>query len=80
VTTKANAKEVPAARFKAECIALLDEVAERGAVWVVTKRGRPVARVVPIERRRKKHRLEGTVKTIGDIVAPIGGDWDALSR
>ena len=40
---------VPAGEFKTHCLRLLDEVAETGKEIVVTKRGKPVARVVPIE-------------------------------
>lgn len=40
---------VPAGEFKQRCLALLDQVAETGMPIVVTKRGHPVARVVPIE-------------------------------
>ena len=39
---------MPAGRFKAECLALLDRVEQSGEPVVVTKRGRPVAEVVPI--------------------------------
>jgi prevent-host-death family protein len=40
---------VPASRFKTHCLAMLDEVAATGEQIVVTKRGRPVARLVAIE-------------------------------
>jgi prevent-host-death family protein len=40
---------VPAGEFKQRCLALLDQVAETGMPIVVTKRGKPVARVVPAE-------------------------------
>lgn len=40
-------KEITASQFKARCLRLLDEVAETGETLVVTKHGRPVARVVP---------------------------------
>lgn len=40
---------VPAGEFKAKCLKLLDEVAETGETIVVTKRGKPVARVGPME-------------------------------
>lgn len=42
-------RRVPAGEFKQKCLALLDRVAETGMPVVVTKRGRPVARVVPID-------------------------------
>lgn len=40
---------IQASAFKATCLALLDEVADEGVEYVVTKRGRPVARLVPID-------------------------------
>ncbi len=42
-------RTIPAGRFKAQCLALLDEVATTGETIVVTKRGKPVARVGPVE-------------------------------
>ena len=41
-------RTIPAGRFKAECLRLLDEVAETGETIVVTKRGKPVAKVEPV--------------------------------
>ena len=67
---------VPAGEFKARCLALLDEVAESGAELLVTKRGRPVARVVPAEPPRG---LGGSVVSEGDLVSPIGEAWNAGS-
>jgi prevent-host-death family protein len=52
-------RTIPASEFKAKCLALLDEVAENGQSLVVTKRGKPVARVVPVE---KPESLLGSVK------------------
>lgn len=69
-------KAVPAAKFKAECLALLDRVAETGESLVITKRGRPVARVLPMEPSEPKS-LRGSVREIGDIVAPIDVSWEA---
>ena len=42
-------KIVPAGAFKQGCLAMLDEVAATHRPIVVTKRGRPVARVVPVQ-------------------------------
>jgi prevent-host-death family protein len=42
-------RTIPAGRFKAECLRLLDEVAETGETIVVTKRGKAVAKIEPIE-------------------------------
>jgi prevent-host-death family protein len=41
--------EVPAGEFKAKCLALLDQVRDTGEAIVVTKRGKPVARILPLE-------------------------------
>lgn len=65
---------MPAGRFKAECLALLDRVEQTGEPLVVTKRGRPVAEVVPI--RASGRTLRGSVEVRGDIVAPILEAWD----
>jgi prevent-host-death family protein len=69
-------KKVPAAEFKAECLALLDRVSEHHETYVVTKHGRPVAQVVPIETPAPRP-LAGSVQVRGDIVAPVLDDWDA---
>ena len=67
-------RRVPAGKFKAQCLALLDRVASTGECLVVTKRGKPVARVVPLATSRSS--LLGSVKFVGDIVAPPGDRWD----
>ena len=73
--TMKKSQEVPAARFKAECLALLDRVAETGEELIVTKRGRPVARIVPVA-KGERSTLLGSVEIIGDITAPIGEEWE----
>lgn len=77
VMTMTKKRTVPAGRFKAECLALLDRVAETGESYIVTKRGRPVAEVVPV-RTHPIRSLRGSVTTHGDIVGPILGDWDVV--
>ncbi len=47
-------KSIPAGLFKQGCLALLDEVGEGKVELVVTKRGKPVARVVPIVAEREQ--------------------------
>ena len=42
-------RSIPATQFKARCLALLDEVAQRRETLVITKRGKPVARVLPVD-------------------------------
>jgi prevent-host-death family protein len=71
------AKTVTASRFKAECLALLDEVAEVGDSLIVTKRGKPVAVVGPVQ---EPESLRGSVKfnvSDDDLLAPLPERWDA---
>lgn len=66
---------ISAAKFKAECLALLDTVARTGRGLVVTKRGRPVARLVPLEAAARA--LEGSIVKESDLVSPIKASWNA---
>jgi prevent-host-death family protein len=70
---------VKAGDFKARCLALLDQVAERGEPILVTKRGRPVAVVsapAPVV-DNPRERLFGSVVFEGDLVSPVGEAWEA---
>ena len=69
-------RSIAAGRFKAECLALLDRVARTGEPLLVTKRGKPVARVVPVAPQRPTRSLKGSAKVHGDIVGPVFKDWD----
>jgi len=69
-------KAIPAGQFKAKCLALLDEVESKGKSIVVTKRGRPVARVVPLGRGGRGS-LRGTLIYEEDALSPIDVEWDA---
>nr|MBU2748710.1 type II toxin-antitoxin system prevent-host-death family antitoxin [Acidithiobacillus montserratensis] len=64
------AMQVNAAEFKANCLKMLDEVAATCEPLVITKRGKPVARVVPIE-EEDAHGLFGYMKGTGKIVGDI---------
>jgi prevent-host-death family protein len=72
-------RRVSAADFKANCLRLMDEVAQRRAPLVITKRGKPVAKLVPIDDKPVDlfGYMAGTIKICGDIVSPIDGDWTA---
>jgi prevent-host-death family protein len=70
---------VGAAEFKARCLELMDHVAATGNAIVITKRGKPVARLAPVAARRKSlvGALKGHVRITGDIIAPVDVSWDA---
>ncbi|MBI2061986.1 MAG: type II toxin-antitoxin system Phd/YefM family antitoxin [Nitrospirae bacterium] len=63
-----------AGRFKSECLGVLDRVSRTGEPMVVTKRGRPVAKIVSVE-PPSKGTLRGSVRYLGDIVEPLGEKW-----
>ena len=73
---KRSRRSVSAANFKAHCLRLLDQVATRKEVLIVTKRGRPVAKVVPVDDVAPRS-LRGSVRYNGDIVGPLPDFWDA---
>ncbi len=74
-------KTIPAGEFKAKCLALLDEVQDSHSEIIVTKRGKPVAKLVPLALERSKStlgQLSGTVKincSLEDLFA-TGEVWN----
>ena len=75
VTMGSKQRRIPAGEFKAKCLALLDEVATTGISIVVTKYGKPVAKVVPLRAADELPDLRGSVVREGDIVSPIDVRW-----
>ena len=75
------ALEIPAGEFKARCLQLMEQVRTTRRPIVITKRGKPVARLVPVEeaplRRAIFGCMKGTVTIHGDIVGPTGEEWHA---
>lgn len=71
---------VPAGEFKAKCLKLIDEVAEKRKPLVITKRGKAVARLVPEPKGKQKlfGSMKGSVLWEGDIISPIDVEWDAM--
>jgi prevent-host-death family protein len=68
---------IAAGEFKSKCLKLLDQVAEERQTLVITKRGRPVAKLVPIEPQVELFgALRGTGTIIGDIISPLENDWE----
>ena len=72
-------KQIGAAKFKEQCLALLDQLDAEGLV--VTKRGKPVARVLPFA-SPKGHligSLRDKIQVKGDI-STTGLEWDAVAQ
>lgn len=71
-----DVREVSAAEFKAKCLSLFDEVESSRRSFVITKRGRPVARVVPLPREPSSS-LRGSLLHEEDLLAPVDIAWEA---
>jgi prevent-host-death family protein len=71
-------KTIGAAQFKEKCLSILDRLSPEGII--VTKHGKPVAKVVPIEAASSSliGSLEGKIRIKGDILS-TGIEWDAES-
>ena len=71
-------REMAAAKFKEQCLAILDEVDEDGIV--ITKRGKPVAKLIPIRAESASliGSLKDKVRIKGEILS-TGAAWDAQS-
>jgi prevent-host-death family protein len=67
-------KTIPAGDFKARCLAIMDEVQAKRQAVVITKRGKPVAKLVPVETEKDDifgfFKGRGKIEIKGDIVSP----------
>ena len=67
--------------FKAKCLKLMDTINRTHEEIIITKHGKPVAKMVPIEKKDKATSpfgyLKGSIIITGDIVAPTGEKWEA---
>jgi prevent-host-death family protein len=71
---------IPAGQFKATCLRVMDRVRRTRESVVITKRGKPVARLGPIAEEATVPLfgyLAGTVTIRGDVIGPTGETWDA---
>jgi prevent-host-death family protein len=71
-------KQMAAAKFKEQCLSILDDVDEEGLV--ITKRGKPVAKLIPIRAESASliGALKGKIKIKGNVFS-TGAKWDAQS-
>lgn len=76
---------VAATKFKAQCLELMDRVAEGRKTYVITKRGKPVAKLVPADPPRKKSIfgcMADMTEITGDLEKPLWTDeqWRQFER
>ena len=73
-------KQMPAGEFKAHCLTVMDQVLQSGEPVLITKHGKPVAKLVPAEKEADDlfGYMAGKVKIVGDIVGPVTplDDWE----
>lgn len=71
---------LPISEFKAKCLRLIDDVETKGDRIVITKRGRPVAKIEPVapEKRPLRGMWKNKVEILGDIVYfDTTEDWES---
>jgi prevent-host-death family protein len=71
-------KKIAAGEFKARCLTLMEDVRSTREPLVITKRGKPVAKLVPADDEKDDFigRLEGVFRVVGDIESPID-EWES---
>jgi len=77
MSARAAPRIIKAAEFKAKCLELMDDVAASGDFIVITKRGKPVAKLGPVVDRPASlfGFLRGNFTHVGDIITPVDVDW-----
>jgi prevent-host-death family protein len=75
-------KTMAAGSFKAKCLAVMDEVQAKREAVVITKRGKPVAKLVPVNAETDEiyNFMAGKGAVTGDVVSPAisAGEWGEL--
>lgn len=77
-----GSRTIKASEFKMHCLRLMDEVAKSGEEILITKRGRPVSRLVPC-RDQPEEIFEADrdiIRIHSDIVDPLDVEWEAESE
>jgi prevent-host-death family protein len=75
-------KKIAAGEFKARCLTLMEDVRSTRESLIITKRGKPVAKLVPVDSKKDNWigRLNGKIRIVGDIESPVVplDDWEVL--
>jgi prevent-host-death family protein len=77
-------KQMPAGKFKARCLSVMDDVNATGEPVIITKRGTPVAKIVPVTSKKQNlfGFMVGQFKIVGDIESPVmsPGEWEVMRK
>jgi len=84
VPEKGNAgktRTMPAGQFKTHCLAVIDEVHNRREEVIITKYGKPMARLIPLNENPESifGFMRGRMRILGDIISPVDPPeaWDS---
>lgn len=75
-------RRIPAGEFTAKCLKLIDEVRDTGEALIITKHGKPVAKLTPVEGIGPENPkslfgcMKGSITILGDIIEPIETGWE----
>lgn len=72
-----TSRTVPAGEFKNRCLKPMEDVHQHGIAITVTKRGKPLVRVVPVREELGHRSLRGTVAYEADDIFSTGESWEA---
>ncbi len=77
-------KEVQISTFKAQCLSLLDEVSRTKEGLTVTRHGKPIVTINPVENKQPRKGFgiaKGTIEIKGDIIEPVAdlSDWEVFN-
>ncbi len=75
---RGDSVQIPATKFKATCLELMDRVQQSRETIVITKHGKPIARLVPLEEPIASlwGCMAGSVTILGDIVSPSMPEYE----
>jgi prevent-host-death family protein len=71
---------IQAGKFKAECLKIMDDVQAKKYSIIITKRNKPIAKLIPLEEEINPllfGKMKGTACIKGDLIQPIGEEWNA---
>ena len=72
-------KVIPAGKFKAQCLSLLKEISQKRNSIIITKYGKPIAQVIPVNDSQETvhNTLKDSILFEKNLIDPIDVDWEA---
>jgi len=72
-------RTISAAEFKARCLTLMDDVSSTRETLIITKRVKPVAKLVPADKEGRQFigRLKGVIEIVGELDADSAESWES---